>query len=167
MAPPPGMLLAGEIGKPHGTTGEVYVIRISDDPHRFDPGATLIHEDGRELTVRSARSHRDRFLVHFEEAFDRESAQGLRGALYVDPSAMRELDDSEFWESDLVGCRVVLSDGSEVGNVSDVIVRPAQDLLQIDTPRGQRLVPFVGEIVIEVDADERVVTIDPPQGLLD
>ena len=165
--PPPGMLLAGEIGKPHGTTGEVYVIRISDDPHRFDPGAKLIQEDGRELTVRSSRSHRDRFLVHFEEAFDRESAQALRGALYVAPSAVRELDESEFWEGDLVGCRVVLSDGSEVGEVSDVIVRPAQDLLQIETSRGQRLVPFVGEIVTEVDAETRVVTIDPPEGLLD
>ena len=165
--PPPGMLLAGEIGKPHGTTGEVYVIRISDDPHRFDPGATLLHEDGRELTVRSSRSHRDRFLVRFEEAFDRESAQALRGALYVDPSAVRELDESEFWEGDLVGCRVVLADGSEVGEVSDVIVRPAQDLLQIETPRGQRLVPFVGEIVTEVDPETRVVTIDPPEGLLD
>ncbi len=161
------MLLAGEIGKPHGTSGEVYVIRISDDPHRFDPGATLIHEDGRELTVRSARSHRDRFLVHFEGAVDRESAQGLRGALYVDPSAVRELEESEFWEADLMGCTVVLPNGTEVGKVSDVIVRPAQDLLQIETSDGQRLVPFVAEIVTEVDAERRRVIIDPPEGLLD
>lgn len=161
------MLLAGEIGKPHGTSGEVYVIRISDDPHRFDPGATLLHEDGRELTVRSSRSHRDRFLVHFEGAIDRESAQALRGALYVDPSDARELDESEFWEGDLVGCRVVLADGTDIGEVSDVIVRPAQDILQIETARGQRLVPFVGDIVTEVDAERRRVTIDPPEGLLD
>jgi 16S rRNA processing protein RimM len=161
------MLLAGEIGKPHGTAGEVYVIRISDDPHRFDPGATLLHEDGRELVVRSSHSHRDRFLVHFEGAVDRESAQGLRGALYVDPSSVRDLDGSEFWESDLVGCGVLLTDGTEVGEVSDVIVRPAQDLLQIETPRGQRLVPFVGEIVTEVNAETRRITIDPPEGLLD
>ena len=165
--PPSGMLLAGEIGKPHGTSGEVYVIRISDDPHRFDPGATLIHEDGRELIVKSSRSHRDRFLVHFEGAVDRESAQALRGALFVDPSSVRELDESEFWEGDLVGCDVVLTDGTEVGEVTDVIVRPAQDLLQIETPSGERLVPFVAEIVTAVDAEERRVTIDPPEGLLD
>lgn len=161
------MLLAGEIGKPHGTTGEVYVVRISDDPHRFDPGATLIHEDGRELTVQSSRSHRDRFLVHFQGATDRESAQALRGALYIDTSAVRQLDESEFWEADLIGCTVVLTDGSEVGEVTDVIVRPAQDLLQIETPRGERLVPFVGEIVTEVDAQGRRIVMDPPQGLLD
>lgn len=161
------MLLAGEIGKPHGTSGEVYVIRISDDPHRFDPGATLMHEDGRELTVSSSRTHRDRFLVHFEGAVDRESAQGLRGALYVDPTSVRELEESEFWESDLVGCRVVLADGTDVGQVSDVIVRPAQDLLQVETARGQRLIPFVEDIVSEVDAGDRRVVVDPPEGLLD
>lgn len=167
MAPPSGMLLAGEIGKPHGTSGEVYVVRISDDPHRFDPGAVLTHEDGRRLVVVSSRSHRDRFLVHFEGVVDREGAQGLRGALYVPAEAARELDDAEFWEADLVGSRVTLPDGTEVGEVSDVIVRPAQDLLQIETPRGQRLVPFVSQIVIEVEPDERRVTIDPPEGLLD
>lgn len=161
------MLLAGEIGKPHGTSGEVYVVRISDDPHRFDPGARLIHEDGRELTVRSSRSHRDRFLVHFEGAFDRESAQALRGALYVDPTSVRELDESEFWEAELVGCQVMLGDGTDVGKVTDVIVRPAQDLLQVETERGERLVPFVAEIVTAVDAEQRRVTIDPPAGLLD
>lgn len=148
-------------------TGEVYVVRISDDPHRFDPGATLIHEDGRELTVASSRSHRDRFLVHFEGATDRESAQALRGALYVDPTSLRELDESEFWEADLVGCRVFLNDGTDVGEISDVIVRPAQDLLQIETSRGRRLVPFVGEIVTEVDAEACRVVVDPPEGLLD
>lgn len=161
------MLLAGEIGKPHGMSGEVYVIRISDDPHRFDPGATLIHADGRELVVASARAHRDRFLVRFEDVVDRAAAETLRGALYVPADALRDLEDSEFWEADLVGSRVTLPDGSEVGEVSDVIVRPAQDLLQIETPRGPRLVPFVTEIVTEVDPEARRVVIDPPEGLLD
>jgi 16S rRNA processing protein RimM len=104
--------------------------------------------------------------VYFEGITDREGAQGLRGALYVDPSETRELDETEYWESDLVGCRVVLADGTEVGEVSDVIVRPAQDLLQIETPGGQRLVPFVEEIVTEVDPEGQRVVIDPPEGLL-
>ena len=115
----------------------------------------------------SSRTHRDRFLVHFEEASDRESAQALRGPLYVEASSLRELDESEFWEADLVGCRVFLPDGTDVGEVSDVIVRPVQDLLQVETPRGQRLVPFVGEIVTEVDAEARRVVVDPPEGLLE
>lgn len=161
------MLVAGEIGKPHGTSGEVYVVRISDDPTRFDPGATLLHEDGRRLVVASSRAHRDRFLVRFEGSESREQAEGLRGTLYVEADAVRELDDSEFWEHELVGATAFLRDGAEVGEITDVIVRPAQDLLEIATPAGSRLVPFVDEIVIEVDRASKRVVLDPPDGLLE
>lgn len=161
------MLLAGEIGKPHGTNGEVYVIRISDDPQRFSPGATLLHEDGRELTVSSSRAHRDRFLVRFDGTSSREEAEDLRGALYVSPDDSRELDEAEYWEHEVVGCVVMLQDGTELGTVSDVIVRPAQDLLEVDTPNGTRFLPFVEAIVTEVDVEGRRVVVSPPEGLLD
>lgn len=145
----------------------MYVIRISDDPHRFDPGSTLVHEDGRVLVVRSARVHRDRFLVRFEGISSRADAEGLRGALYIGASERRELEPTEFWEHEVVGCGVFLADGSEIGRVSDVIVRPAQDLLEVETATGRQLIPFVEAIVTEVDAEARRVVIDPPAGLLD
>lgn len=145
----------------------MYVIRISDDPHRFDPGSMLIHEDGRALIVEAARVHRDRFLVRFEGVTSREEAEGLRGALYIGADETRELEPREFWEHEVVGCRVFLADGSEIGRVTNVIVRPAQDLLEVETSSGRYLIPFVDAIVSEVDADAQRVVIDPPAGLLE
>jgi 16S rRNA processing protein RimM len=161
-----GLLLAGEIGKPHGVTGEVYVIVVSDDPRRFEPGAQLHHEDGRVLTVESARRHADRFLVKFEGISDRPAAESARGALYVPESDKRSLDEDEFWQQDLVGCSVVDTDGTELGTISSVLGGPAQDLLVVDTPSGERYVPAVKEIVVGVDIESRRVTVDPPEGLL-
>ena len=161
------MLLAGQIGKPHGTAGDVYVIRISDDPHRFDPGATLIHEDGRELTVVSSRVHRDRFLVRFEGAVDREGAESLRGALFVPAGEARSLAEGEFWPHDLMGFDVSLPDGTHVGTLERVQPAPAQDLFVVSTERGERLVPYVADIVAEIDMKARRIVIDPPEGLLD
>lgn len=161
------MLLAGEAGKPHGLAGEVYVVVISDDPHRFEPGASLRHADGRTLTVEARRTHGDRVLVKFAGVETREEAVSLRGALYVPSSAKRQLGADEFWHDDLVGCTVVLADATEVGTVSSVIAAPAQDLLEIATSSGDRLVPLVKEIVTRVDLGIRRITIDPPEGLLD
>jgi len=161
------MLLAGEIGKPHGLAGEVYVVVISDDPHRFEPGASLHHADGRTLTVEEYRAHGDRVLVKFARVDTREEAASLRGALYVPSSETRALGPDEFWHDDLVGCTVVLPDASEIGTVSEVITTPAQDLLEITTTAGNKLVPLVKEIVTGVDLDARRITIDPPEGLLD
>lgn len=142
------------------------MVRISDDPQRFAPGACLIHSDGRELTIASARPHRDRFLVRFEGVGDRASAQDLRGALYVRSDDVRALGSDEYWPHDLIGCRVVDASGSDIGVVTEIVANPAHDLLAVATEEGERLVPAVKEIVVGVDLTGRKVTIDPPEGLL-
>jgi 16S rRNA processing protein RimM len=145
----------------------VYVIRISDDPRRFAPGARLLDEDGRELVVASARDHRNRLLVRFEGVDDRDSAGELRGPLYVGSSDARELPAGEFWEHELAGLEVVLAgSGERVGTVSYVQAGPAQDLLVLDTPAGERMIPLVADIVTAVDLPAGRVTVAPPEGLL-
>lgn len=141
-------------------------MRISDDPHRFDAGSRLLHSDGRTLTVEHARPHRDRFLVKFEGIETREDAEDLRGTLFVPATEVRELDDDEFWEHDLVGCDVFDVEGRSLGTVTAIVRGPAQDLLEIATARGTGLVPFVHEIVRATDVGARRVVIDPPEGLL-
>lgn len=161
------MLLAGEVGKPHGLAGDVYVVVISDDPGRFDPGSVLHTEAGDRLTIEQARRHGDRFLVKFEGCDTRADAERLRGPLYVAAEQARALDDDEYWHDDLVGLAVVSPDGSEVGRVAAVVSGPAQDLLDVTTPAGSRLVPVVKEIVVSIDVDGGRVVVDPPAGLLD
>lgn len=165
--PPEGLLIAGEIGKPHGTAGEVYVIRVSDDPRRFEPGSRLLHSTGKELTVEKSRSHRDRLLVKFEGSDTRADAEGLRGTLFVRADERRELDTGEYWAGDVIGCAVVTVGGARVGSVQDVIPGPAYDLLSVQTIDGNRLIPMVKELVVSVDVPGGCVVVDPPDGLLD
>jgi 16S rRNA processing protein RimM len=160
-------MLAGEIGKPHGTAGEVYVWRLSDDPLRFEPGARLVHANGQEMVVEASRVHRDRFLVKFAGSDTREDAEMLRGDLFVPEGDARELGDGEYWPHDLVGCEVHLADGTQVGSVSSVTEGPAQDLLTVTTSKGDRLIPLVAAIVVDVDVEAKRVLVDPPAGLLD
>ena len=163
----PTRLLAGQIGKPHGLAGDVYVVPISDDPRRFESGSRLLHEDGRTLVVERSREHRTRFLVKFEGIESREDAGSLRGALYVPADDLRALDEDEFWEHDLLGASVTHPDGTPVGTITAVEPGPGQDRFVVATDRGPRYVPVVREIVVEVDPDAGRVVIDPPPGLLD
>ena len=159
--------MVGQIGKPHGINGEVYVVRISDDPRRWEPGSVLTHENGRELTVSSARGHRDRFLIVFEDVTTRNEAELLRGALYVSSDEVRDLDEDEYWLQDLIGSRVETDEGMTIGEVSDVVEAPAQDLLVVATPGGDRYIPMVKEIVLSIDVAAKRVVIAPPEGLLE
>ncbi len=126
-----------------------------------------MHSSGRTLVVERARPHGNRFLVKFEGVDTREEAEAVKGTLFVPAEYARDLEEGEYWERDVVGCEVVTSDGASVGTVTAVNPGPAQDLLEIETPRGLRLVPFVSEIVTNVDPGARRVVVDPPEGLLE
>ncbi len=162
----PTRLLAGEIGKPHGISGEVYVVPISDDPRRFQAGSRL-QRDESDLVVAAARRHGNRLLVKFEGIDTRDAAEAVRGPLFVPIEEARTLEEDEFWPHDLVGCEVRTADGRAHGTIRHVATGAAHDLLVVDTPVGERMIPLVKDIVRAVDVDARVVVVDPPEGLLD
>ncbi|ASU82885.1 ribosome maturation factor RimM [Nocardiopsis gilva YIM 90087] len=165
-------LVVGRIGRAHGIRGDVAVDVRTDDPaERFVAGAKLLTDPvaAGPLTVRSVRMHAGRLLVRFEGVADRNGAEELRGVtLLVESADIPPVDDpDEFHDHELIGMRVVTTEGGEVGVVDDVL-HHAQDVLVIKDPSGEDvLVPFVRELVPEVDTGAGRMVIDPPPGLLD
>lgn len=164
-------VVVARIGKPHGLRGEVTVQVHTDVPEqRFVVGAQFRTDPASTgpLTLRSARMHRAILLLAFDEASDRTAAEALRGTtLLADPEP--DEDDGDGWyEDELVGLTVVTTDGSAVGEVSALLSRPVQDLLEVRLEGGRTAyLPFVDEIVPEVNLDTRQIIIDPPPGLLE
>ncbi len=169
-------LVAGRIAKAHGITGELVVDVRTDDPDaRFAVGNRLRLKDTRAGTVReavisSARPHGGRLLVRLEGITDRDSAEALRGQLFVlDSTELPPIDDpDEFYDHQLEGLAVRTVQGVDVGSVIEVLHTPGGELLSVRAESGgEVLVPFVSEIVTEVSLADGIVRIDPPEGLLD
>ena len=91
----------------------------------------------------------------------------MRGTLFIPASEVRELEEGEYWEHDLIGCEVVDRAGTVFGSVSAIIRGTAQDLLEVKTDAGERLVPMVEQIVVEMSPEQNKIVVDPPEGLLD
>ncbi|WP_415854127.1 ribosome maturation factor RimM [Sinomonas sp. G460-2] len=163
-------LRVARIGKPHGIRGEVTVQVLTDAPEeRFVRGAAFDVDPASHgaLTVRSARWNKDILVLGFEEVPDRNRAEELRGAtLSIETEELEESHDEGWYEHELVGLEARV-DGRAVGTVSALQVMPAQDLLVVDTPSGEVLVPFVDEIVPEVDVEGGYVVVVPPPGLFE
>jgi 16S rRNA processing protein RimM len=162
--------VVGRIGRPHGLRGEVTVDVRTDFPdQRFALGAQLRSDTGRTLTVETVRPHRGALLVRFTGVADREAAAELRGqTLCIDAAQLPDLDDpDEFYDHQLEGLAAVGPSGAALGTVREVIHAPASDLLVLDTGHGEVLVPFVRDIVPEVNLAAGRVVLDPPAGLLD
>jgi len=155
--------VVGRIGRPHGLTGEVTVEVRTDEPdRRFASGTRLTAEgSGRTLTVTGHRWHQGRLLVRFEELPDRTAAEEARDtvlAVRVDGSD-RPTGPEEYWDRDLVGLEARAADGTRVGTVTGVMHLPAQDVLEIDAPTGEILVPFVSALVPAVDLAAGTLTL--------
>jgi 16S rRNA processing protein RimM len=166
-------LVVGKIGRAHGIRGDVSVEVRTDEPElRLGPGAVLATDpaDIGPLTVESGRVHSGRLLLHFAGVNDRNAAEALRGTLLiaeVDPDERPE-DPDEYYDHQLIGLDVVLADGTPVGELTEVIHLPYQDLLNVRRPDGSDvLVPFVEQIVPTIDLDEQRVVLTPPPGLID
>ncbi len=158
------------IGKPHGIRGEVTVQVLTDAPDdRFVPGMDVVVEPATlgPLTLRSARWNKDILLLGFDQISTRNQAETLRGArLFVDSDEVDD-DDDAWYEHELVGLEARV--GSEVvGKVIGLSTMAVQDLLLIENADGEEiLVPFVTEIVPEVNVDGGYVLLTPPPGLFE
>ncbi|MBK6887178.1 MAG: ribosome maturation factor RimM [Tetrasphaera sp.] len=168
----PVSVLVARIGKPHGLDGEVTVQVHTDAPEeRFVVGVSLTTQADagsgvpRALTLRSARVHRQIWLLAFEEIPDRTGAESLRGTrLYAE-----HLDEPDGWyEEELRGLRVLDPAGVELGEVTGLDLGVAQDRLVIRLADGtEALVPLVDAIVPIVDVAGGRVVVDAPPGLFD
>lgn len=67
---------------------------------------------------------------------------------------------------DVKGYRVVDRDHNLVGEVEELVEMPHQPILKVRNPKGEVLIPVVEEIIIRIDTKQRLIEIDPPEGLI-
>jgi len=164
-------VVVARIGKAHGLRGEVTVQVLTGAPdERFVPGATFATDPAASgpLVLRSARDNNGILLLGFEHTDDRSGAEALRGTKLLANPLEDHGDEDTWYERDLVGLKAVTVGGDEVGEVTALESRPAQDLLVLRLTNGREArVPFVTAIVPDVDIEGGRVVLDPPPGLLD
>ncbi|MGP4045307.1 ribosome maturation factor RimM [Streptomyces sp. 2A115] len=166
-------LVVARVGRAHGIKGEVTVEVRTDEPElRLAPGAVLDTDPASAgpLTIETGRVHSGRLLLRFEGVRDRTAAEALRNTLLiaeVDPEETPE-DPDEYYDHQLMDLDVVMKDGAEVGRITEISHLPSQDLFVVERADGSEvLIPFVEEIVVEIDLEEQRAVIDPPPGLID
>jgi 16S rRNA processing protein RimM len=158
-------LNVGRIGRAHGILGEATIeVRTDLAEERFAIGAKLETDSHGVLTVVSARVHNGILLLGFNGISDRNSVEKLRDVLLF---SQVDIDEPGFEEDDyhvlqLVGCQAYLVDGDLLGEVTDVLNLPGQDVLSIKSENGEVLIPFVHQLVPIVDIKAKRMTVIPP-----
>jgi 16S rRNA processing protein RimM len=169
-------LVVATVRRPHGIKGELYVALETDRPKAvFRAGRVLLLGDsqgrpvGGSVTIERARPMKDGMLVKLAEHGGRTAAlEGLRGhSLLIPATEAAPSSAEEIHYRDLRGMEVYHAE-EKVGTVRGVMETPGGELLVVQRPRsGELLIPFVKEVVREIDLAARRIAIEPPEGLLD
>ncbi len=165
-------LVVGFVRKAHGVHGDLLVDVLTDFPERLAEGVRfgLGGSDAPETfhEVWRVRYHKGQWLLSVEGMRDRESAEAWRGRyVFLPEQSLDELPPGYYYEHHLVGLECRSPAGEPLGEVRGLDASGGQTRVVVRRGDREFLVPWVPAIVKAVDLDSRVVTLDPPPGLLD
>lgn len=165
-------LRVGVISSTHGICGEVKVYPTTDDPERFLDLDEVILDTGREhkiLEIEGVKFFKNQVILKFK-GYDNinDIEKYLKKDLLVDREHAVELGENENFIADLIDMEVVTDEGKVLGTLTDVIETGANDVYAVKTPEGKEiLLPAIRDCILDVNVDEKRMTVHVMEGLLD
>lgn len=166
------LLQVGAITSTHGVRGEVKVFPTTDDAKRFSKlkeveletkeGTTTLH-------IKGVKFFKQFVILKFEEFDSLNDVESIKGRkLFVTRKNAVKLQKNEYFIADLIGLKVVDEEKEIEGTIDDVIQTGANDVYDITLSDGRNLLlPAIRDCVLNVDMENKVITIHILEGLLD
>jgi 16S rRNA processing protein RimM len=182
--------VVGRVKDAHGLKGEIWVVlfagvadwldSLKDDGKyilsKKESLAGLAMSDLTEFPIKGARAHKNGVILHSSAVKDRTAAEGFKGHFLVIPEKyLVSQEGDSYFLSEIEGFSV-LEDKREIGVITGFSHNGAQDLLQVTLVKGVREgvkakdvieIPFVEELVFEVDDESKVIHVELPEGLIE
>ncbi len=121
------------------------------------------------VEVIEVKAHADGLVAQLEGANDRNAAESLKGVrIYLPRSAFPATPEGEYYWVDLIGLEVFNREGVHLGVVRDLMPTGPNSVLVLGYPEmvdgveqvAERMIPFVGAYVDQVDRAARRITVD-------
>jgi 16S rRNA processing protein RimM len=181
-ATPDAFLIVARVLRAHGTAGEVACEIITEFPERFartkrlflappaapgriEPAPDAAPQPMGVVRARVAphRGHAE-VILQLDGVADRDAAEQLRGWLVQVPKTEAwKLPRGRYYWHQIVGLRVLTTDGEEIGTVAEILETGANDVYVVKGDGGERLIPAIKQVVTEIapERGEMVVELLP------
>ncbi|MEK4562076.1 ribosome maturation factor RimM [Staphylococcus sp. FSL K6-3157] len=162
----------GKIVNTHGIKGEVKIKSNSDfTDKRFQPGemVEIARKDKAplEFKIASYRMHKGLHMLTFEGINNINDIEYLKGETLLQERDHEEIElgEHEFYYSDIIGC-TVFNEDTPIGRVIEIFETGANDVWVVKGDK-EYLIPYIADVVKEIDVEGRRIQITPMEGLLD
>ena len=163
-------LAIGKIVRAHGLHGEVSVAVLTEFPERFDTTEWVYLGNEFEATafrLERYRWHKKNILLTLSGVTDRTQAEKLRGQFVQVPlEEAVPLPEGSYYLYELIGLRVVSTEGEHLGAVVDIIETGANDVYVVDHNGQQLLLPAIADVVRSIDIEVGQIVVQVIDGLI-
>ena len=162
----------GKIVNTLGLKGEIKVIPITDDPKRFEliKEIEVFKANGTPqgtYSIEKVRYHKQFIILKLKEISDINAALLLKTtSIKIPKEKALPLEEDQYYLSDLYGLKVVTDEGCDLGVIKDIIFTGANDVYIVEK-QGEKdlLIPAIKQCILNVDLDNKIMTIHLMKGL--
>jgi len=156
----------------HGIKGELKVKQLTDFEERFDVGNSVYIKNEQkviQLKINGSRQTNKGWLLHFENYDSINDVQFLQGKeLYITEEEQTELEEHAYYYHEIIGCKVETVEGEHIGHIDSILAPGANDVWVVKNQHKEEyLIPYIEDVVIEVNINKKLVKIKLLEGLLE
>jgi 16S rRNA processing protein RimM len=155
----------------HGIRGQLKVALLTDFPERIYQLKEVYLVSGEKVIgphyVKDARLADKRAIIALEGIIDPEAAKTMRGyELAVTRDQAVPLPEGHYYYFQLVGLKVYSLEGECLGELTQVLPLPANDVYVVQSENGSEiLLPATREVVREIDLESGRMRVNLLPGL--
>jgi 16S rRNA processing protein RimM len=168
-----GYVRVGRVTKPHGIRGEVKIFPYSGEPANFRLFSHLILIDPEssqrvKRRILKSRVQGNLAVLLLEGVTGRNESENIAGfEVWAREDDLPLLAENEFYWHEMVGKKVVCSDGRELGVITSLMAGGGHDILIVSGKGHEYMIPARQEFLISQDEESGTVVVDLPPGLLE
>lgn len=151
-------LLVGRILKAQGIKGEIKLSCFLDSAEMLK-NIKQFYIGNRIHNVEKFRADGSFCYARFTDITDRNTAENYRGwDVYCEKEDV-VLPKDRFFVSDVLGCKVTLSDGTSIGEVIDVLQYGAADVYVVKSALGEVSFPMLKDLIVSVNVQAKNIVL--------
>ena len=165
------LILLGRITKTHGYSGGlVFVLTTFKTEVLGDFDWIFIRRFGEQVpykVIERRNADNRRMIISLKGVEEEEFAKTFVNSDFYLPDNQIDLRSvEEVLLASLAGWKLYDSE-KYLGEVIEIIENKAQNLLNVKGEKNEFLIPFVEEFIVDISSDEKSITMNIPEGLVD
>lgn len=149
-------IIIGRVVKAVGIKGEIKVAPITDDMLRYKKLKT-VYITGIPYQILSCRFDKAFVFLKLNGFLTRDDAEKIVGDYLEIDRVNAIVPENGYLIADIEGCKLFLSDGEEVGVITDVAQYGAADVFTIEGNGKVCRCPFLNKVIEKIDVESKII----------